>query len=67
MIERKVEEAGGWPELKSAPAPADADHDGMPDDYEKAQGLNPSDPADGPKLSPSGYSNVELYLNSLVK
>jgi hypothetical protein len=36
-------DVGGWPELKSAPAPPDSDHDGMPDDWEKQFGLNAQD------------------------
>jgi hypothetical protein len=60
-------EVGGYPELKSAEAPVDSDHDGMPDEYEKANGLNPSDAKDGAVITPSGYSNLEVYLNSLVK
>jgi pectate lyase len=59
-------DVGGWPELKSAEAPADADHDGIPDAWEKAHHLNPADPADGAKDSGNGYTNLELYLNSLV-
>jgi pectate lyase len=60
----KPEDAGGWPEYKSTPAPADADHDGMPDVWEKAYRLNPNDPADGPKdADRDGYTNVEEYLN----
>ena len=31
-------DVGGWPELKSAPAPKDSDHDGMPDVWEKEEG-----------------------------
>ena len=31
-------DVGGWPELKSTPAPADLDHDGMPDEWEKKNG-----------------------------
>ncbi len=38
---------GGWPELRSRPAPLDTDQDGMPDDWEKANRLNPNDPAAG--------------------
>ena len=41
--------------------------DGIPDAYETAHGLNPNDAKDGATLSASGYSNLELYLNSLVK
>lgn len=59
------DEKGGWPELKSKPAPLDTDNDGMPDDWEKKFGLNPTDPADG-KLDgdKDGYTNLEEYLNA---
>jgi hypothetical protein len=60
-------DVGGWPALKSSPAPADADHDGMPDDWETQHGLNPRDAADAKRVAPSGYTAVEEYLNSLVK
>ncbi|MHC4700552.1 MAG: hypothetical protein ACYTFQ_08240, partial [Planctomycetota bacterium] len=59
------EEVGGWPELKNAPAPADADHDGMPNKWESAKGLNPDDPADGNKVAADGYTMLEKYLNSI--
>jgi len=58
---------GGWPELKSLPAPADSDSDGMPDAWEDAKGLLKNDPTDAQKTSVDGkYPNVEVYLNSLV-
>jgi len=57
---------GGWPELRSDPARADADHDGLPDVWETAHGLDPNNPADGEKDSGDGYTNLEKYLNSLV-
>ena len=41
------EAVGGWPDLKSQPAPVDADDDGMPDEWEVANGLDPRDPSDG--------------------
>jgi hypothetical protein len=60
-------DVGGWPELRSLPAPIDTDHDGMPDAWEKAHGLNPNDPTDGARAAqPGGYTQLELYLNSLV-
>ena len=60
------QEVGGWPALGSLPAPVDTDHDGMPDDWEKAQGLNPNDPADRNGVRDgNGYTNLEKYLNSL--
>jgi hypothetical protein len=59
-------EVGGWPELTAGDPPADADHDGMPDDWERRRGLNPNDPADGPlDANGDGYTNVEEYLNSI--
>lgn len=57
-------DVGGWPEYKSAPAPIDSDHDGMPDSWEKKFGLKWSNPADGSKDADSdGYTNVEEWLN----
>ncbi len=47
----------------------DTDNDGMPDWWELKNGLNPKDASDGTKttLSKEGYTNLEVYLNSLVK
>ncbi len=60
---------GGWPAYNSLPAPADTDGDGIPDAWERAHGLDPADPTDGAKttLDSGGYTNVEVYLNSLVE
>ena len=59
-------DVGGWPELKSIPAPTDTDNDGLPDVWEVAHGLNPQDSRDGAHLTPDGYSQLELYLHRLV-
>ena len=59
-------DVGGWPELKSLPAPVDSDHDGMPDDWEIENGLNPNDELDGNKITKNGYTNLENYLNSII-
>ena len=57
-------DVGGWPTYASAKPPADSDHDGMPDAWEKRHGFNPADGADGPKdKDGDGYTNVEEYLN----
>lgn len=40
----------------------DSDHDGIPDDWESAQGLNPDDPADaGLDGDGDGHTNLEEY------
>ncbi len=55
---------GGWPELKSEPPPADSDHDGIPDAWEKQNGLNPHNPGDAMANTLNGnYNNIEVYLN----
>ena len=57
-------DVGGWPTYAATAPPADADHDAMPDAWEKRFGFSPSDPADGPKdLDGDGYTNVEEFLN----
>lgn len=59
-------EAGGYPEYNFSPAavPPDIDGDGMPDDWEKAHGLNQNDTSDGPTdEDKNGYTNVEEFLN----
>jgi hypothetical protein len=40
----------------------DSDHDGIPDAYEIAHGLNPNDPSDAQKDSGNGYTWLERYL-----
>jgi len=61
-------DVGGWPTYNGTSAPVDTDIDGMPDAWETANGLNPNSAADGNAftLSTEGYTNLEVYLNSLV-
>ncbi|MCL2028531.1 MAG: pectate lyase [Bacteroidales bacterium] len=61
-----VEEVGGYPQLNSTPPPTDSDGDGIPDEWERANGLNPNDPSDATQLSANGYTHIENYINSLV-
>ena len=59
-------DVGGFPRLRSLPAPEDTDHDGMPDAYESALGLDPGDAEDrNGDLNGNGYTNLEDYLNGL--
>ncbi len=62
-----IEEPGGYPKLESGTAPIDSDHDGMPDNWERALGLNPTDANDSRADRDSdGYTNVEEYINGLA-
>ena len=67
----KPSEAGSdwsaWPALKSLLKLTDSDNDGMPDEWEIANGLNPEKyDANGRNLS-TAYDNIEVYINSLVE
>ncbi len=56
-----------WPTLKQGRAPLDTDHDGMPDEWEKKNGLDPNNPADSITMTlDKHYTNIEVYINSLV-
>ncbi len=60
-------DVGGWPKLNQTAVLKDTDGDGMPDDWEIANKLDPNKAnANGRDLS-SGYDNIEVYINSLVK
>ena len=56
---------GGYPEYKGEPR-VDTDGDGMPDDWEIANGLNPNDPSDANgDCTGDGYTNIEKYINGI--
>ena len=60
-------DVGGWGEYKQLLPPVDTDGDGMPDEWEKAHGLNPNDASDGAIYTlDASYTNLEVYLNGLV-
>ena len=59
-------QVGGWPALEAGSPWVDSDGDGMPDDWERAQGLDPAAPADGTAdRDGDGFTNLEDWLNSL--
>jgi len=64
----RVSTIGPWPDpAVGAPSPSvDSDHDGVPDAWEKAHGLNPNNPRDGAAIATNGYMNLEDYLNELA-
>jgi hypothetical protein len=43
--------------------PLDRDSDGMPDEWERANGLDPDNGSDHNKVMPSGYTAIEDYIN----
>jgi pectate lyase len=59
---------GAWPVLKATVSLPDQDADGIPDEWERKNGLNPNDTNDGAThtLHPS-FTNIEVYVNSLLK
>lgn len=59
-------EVGGWPLLNAGMAQIDSDKDGMSDAWESTHGLNPlANDAASYTLSVD-YTNVEVYLHSLI-
>ena len=70
----KVSDVKGYTEANfgtgSRPADFDSDKDGIPDEWEKANGLNPNDASDALTYSLDAkgyYTNIEVYANSLVE
>ena len=60
-------DAGGYPLYPATPGPQDTDHDGMPDAWETAKGLNPRDGSDGHRYTlDKSYTNLEVYLNAIT-
>jgi len=60
-------QVGGYPEYRGDPY-ADADSDGMPDDWESRYRLNPHEPADAAQdPNGDGYTNIEEFLNGPVQ
>jgi hypothetical protein len=57
---------GGVGSIASGTVPKDTDGDGIPDDWEVLHGLNANDVTDGMEITASGYTNLEIYVNSLV-
>lgn len=63
-----VSDIGGWPSYAKGTSQTDTDGDGIPDYWEKEKGLDPNDATDGVKYNlDQQYTNLEVYLNSLVE
>jgi len=59
-------EVGGYPTDEAVSNVKDSDKDGMPDDWEVENGLNPNDASDSSLFRDDGYTNLEYYLNNLA-
>lgn len=60
-----IAQMGGYPEYNGTPY-VDTDGDGMPDEWEVANGLNPNDPNDANgDCNGDGYTNIEKYINGI--
>ena len=60
-------EVGGWPAYASGEPPVDTARDGIPDEWKKARGLSLTDPNVANTLNADGYTELEVYWNSLVR
>lgn len=60
------DEVGGWPTLAAGTPLVDSDSDGLPDAWEVARGLDPTNSADASAdRDGDGYTNLEEYLACL--
>ena len=59
------QDAEGFFAYDPASPPTDTDGDGMPDAWERENGLDPDTP-DNNRLNSDGYTALEVYLNSLM-
>ncbi len=62
------EEVGGLPYTEEIHREADfdKDNDGIADEWEISNGLDPNDGRDSALIAENGYANIENYFNSLV-
>jgi hypothetical protein len=61
------EQVGGWPNLDPGMPPVDGDRDGMPDDWEKYHGTDPTKPDNNLDNDHNGYTALEEYLHALAQ
>ncbi len=61
-------DVGGYPKLEEGKAPLDTDQDGMPDEWEIRNGIDPENPEDrNEDPDGNGYTNLEEYLSELAE
>lgn len=60
-------DVGGWPPLDSGSPWVDQDRDGLPDDWELKNGLNPKQADQNQRLAPHRITALEVYLAELAR
>ncbi len=60
-------DVGGFPDLKKGESSLDSDDDGMPDEWEIKNNLDPKTANANGKDLDKNYDNIEVYMNDLVK
>ena len=60
-------EVNGWGELDSGAVIVDRDQDGMPDEWERNHGSDPSRPDNNTDSDGDGYTNLENYLHESAR
>ena len=61
-----IDEVGGWANLsEEAEVPVDSNRDGIPDDWKIGSGVDPMDDEWAHEVNEDGYTNLEVYLNSI--
>jgi hypothetical protein len=63
IIATTEDDVGGFPSVEVGTPCTDSDHDGIPDVWETAHGLNPNDRNNAAKVAPNGYTYLENYLS----
>lgn len=60
------DEVGGYPPMATGTPCADADHDGMADDWERGVGLDPGRNDSHTHLLDPDYTNLEVFLSGMA-
>jgi hypothetical protein len=60
-------QVGGWPHLAAGKPERDTDHDGIPNAWETSHGINPNLNDAAGHHNGGGYTNIEEYINGLMR